>query len=136
MNLGVCSTITRFGDNSGTSRSLMKLGLKWIRQVRVRLRGIVIYIDREFNVEKHRWERPVTTIQAPFFPAHMAFHAYDPHLVITNETDTVRYVTDDIFSRLALTRAVSVVYMIGDSEGGWRCSATVTLGIRVLRHCI
>ena len=32
----------------------------------------------------------VTTIQAPFFPAHLAFHAFDPHLVITNEVDTVR----------------------------------------------
>lgn len=40
--------------------------------------------------EASRWERHVTTIQAPFFPAHLAFHAFDPHLVITNEVDTVR----------------------------------------------
>lgn len=92
MNLGVYSIITRFGDSSGTSRSLMRLGLKWNRQVRICSKGIGVDIDWEFGLEKHRWERPVTTIQAPFFPAHMAFHAYDPHLVITNETDTVRYV--------------------------------------------
>lgn len=60
-------------------------------------RAMVSDVDWEFGLEKHRWERPVTTIQAPFFPAHMAFHAYDPHLVITNETDTVRYVVNDMF---------------------------------------
>ncbi|THH30240.1 hypothetical protein EUX98_g3964 [Antrodiella citrinella] len=36
-----------------------------------------------------RWDRPVTTIQTTYFPAHIALHAYDPHLVVTNETDMI-----------------------------------------------
>ena len=38
-----------------------------------------------------RWDRPVSTIPTAGFPAQMAFHAYDPHLVVTNEHDSIRY---------------------------------------------
>ncbi|KAH8094700.1 hypothetical protein BXZ70DRAFT_975660 [Cristinia sonorae] len=36
-----------------------------------------------------RWDRPVTTIQTNYFPAQIALHGYDPHLVVTNETDMI-----------------------------------------------
>lgn len=39
-----------------------------------------------------RWDRPVTTIQINGLPLSLAFHAFDPHLVIANESDMVTYV--------------------------------------------
>ncbi|EIW63818.1 ubiquitin-binding TORC1 subunit KOG1 [Trametes versicolor FP-101664 SS1] len=36
-----------------------------------------------------RWDRPVTTIQINGLPLSLAFHAFDPHLVIANESDMV-----------------------------------------------
>jgi len=36
-----------------------------------------------------KWDRPVTTIQINYFPAHIALHAYDPHVVVANETDMI-----------------------------------------------
>lgn len=37
------------------------------------------------------WDRPVATLQTPGHPLCLAFHAYDPHLVVANESDTIRY---------------------------------------------
>lgn len=37
-----------------------------------------------------RWDRPVTMLHVSGSPLSIAFHAYDPHLVIANETDTVQ----------------------------------------------
>ncbi|THH01214.1 hypothetical protein EW026_g1443 [Hermanssonia centrifuga] len=39
--------------------------------------------------EYHKWDRPVATMQTSAFPAQMAFHSYDPHLVVTNEGDMI-----------------------------------------------
>ena len=39
-----------------------------------------------------RWEKPVTTISINGLPMSLAFHAYDPHLVIANESDMITYV--------------------------------------------
>ncbi|KAL4247407.1 WD repeat RAPTOR family protein [Abortiporus biennis] len=39
--------------------------------------------------EGSRWDRPVANLQVSSFPAHIAFHAYDPHLVVTNEHDMI-----------------------------------------------
>ncbi|KAH9934060.1 raptor N-terminal caspase like domain-containing protein [Epithele typhae] len=36
-----------------------------------------------------RWDRPVKTIQIKGLPLSLAFHAYDPHLVIANEADVI-----------------------------------------------
>ncbi|KAI0370082.1 hypothetical protein BV20DRAFT_1113337 [Pilatotrama ljubarskyi] len=36
-----------------------------------------------------RWDRPVTTIQINGLPLSLAFHAFDPHLVIANESDMI-----------------------------------------------
>ncbi|TBU58181.1 hypothetical protein BD310DRAFT_879568 [Dichomitus squalens] len=36
-----------------------------------------------------RWDRPVNTIQINGLPLTLAFHAFDPHLVIANESDMV-----------------------------------------------
>ncbi|KAH9948210.1 hypothetical protein B0H21DRAFT_890681 [Amylocystis lapponica] len=39
--------------------------------------------------ESCRWDRPVATLQVSGLPVSMAFHAFDPHLVITNESDMI-----------------------------------------------
>ncbi|KAL6307817.1 hypothetical protein BKA93DRAFT_767971 [Sparassis latifolia] len=36
-----------------------------------------------------KWDRPVSTIQVAGLPLTMAFHAFDPHLVIASETDVI-----------------------------------------------
>ncbi|RPD64751.1 hypothetical protein L227DRAFT_540999 [Lentinus tigrinus ALCF2SS1-6] len=36
-----------------------------------------------------RWEKPVNTIQINGLPLSLAFHAFDPHLVIANEFDMI-----------------------------------------------
>ncbi|KAI0640244.1 hypothetical protein C8Q77DRAFT_121368 [Trametes polyzona] len=36
-----------------------------------------------------RWDRPVATIQINGLPLSLAFHAFDPHLVIANESDMI-----------------------------------------------
>lgn len=36
-----------------------------------------------------RWDRPIATLQTAVFPSQLAFHAYDPHLAVTNESDLI-----------------------------------------------
>ncbi|KAI0814821.1 hypothetical protein BC629DRAFT_1467282 [Irpex lacteus] len=36
-----------------------------------------------------RWDRPVATLQFSAFPAQMAFHSFDSHLAVTNESDSI-----------------------------------------------
>lgn len=44
------------------------------------------------SVESSRWDRPVANLQVSGNPLCMTLHAYDPHLVITNDTDMIRFV--------------------------------------------
>ncbi|KAJ7082524.1 hypothetical protein C8R43DRAFT_1052351 [Mycena crocata] len=39
--------------------------------------------------ETRRWDRPVTTLHVPGHPLTMAFHAFDKHLFVANESDVV-----------------------------------------------
>ncbi|THH18632.1 hypothetical protein EW146_g2399 [Bondarzewia mesenterica] len=39
--------------------------------------------------DSRQWDRPVTTLHVSGVPLSMAFHAYDPHLVVASETDIV-----------------------------------------------
>ncbi|TFK56405.1 hypothetical protein OE88DRAFT_12946 [Heliocybe sulcata] len=39
--------------------------------------------------ESRRWNKHVTTLQVGPHPLNTAFHMYDPHLVVANDTDTV-----------------------------------------------
>ncbi|KAJ7715065.1 hypothetical protein B0H16DRAFT_1806526 [Mycena metata] len=39
--------------------------------------------------ETRRWDRPVTTLQLQSHPLTMAFHSYDKHLFVANESDVV-----------------------------------------------
>lgn len=42
--------------------------------------------------EERRWDRPVVTLQVAGHPLTMAFHSFDQHLVVANETDMIRSV--------------------------------------------
>ena len=42
--------------------------------------------------ETSRWDRPVANLQVSSNPLCMTLHAYDPHLVIANDTDMIRFV--------------------------------------------
>lgn len=46
----------------------------------------------ECSTEDRRWDRPVATLQVPGHALTMAFHSYDQHLVVANETDMIRLV--------------------------------------------
>ncbi|KAH0591317.1 hypothetical protein H2248_001400 [Termitomyces sp. 'cryptogamus'] len=41
------------------------------------------------TAEEREWKRPVATVQATGHPLTMAFHSYDQHLVVANETDMI-----------------------------------------------
>ncbi|KAF5385356.1 hypothetical protein D9615_001068 [Tricholomella constricta] len=51
-----------------------------------------IYVEtqRQASIaEDRRWDRPVATLQVAGHPLTMAFHSYDQHLVVANETDMI-----------------------------------------------
>ncbi|KAG5644146.1 hypothetical protein DXG03_009040 [Asterophora parasitica] len=51
-----------------------------------------IYVEtqRQSSIaEGRRWDRPVATLQVAGHPLTMAFHSYDQHLVVANETDMI-----------------------------------------------
>lgn len=54
------------------------------------LRGLIQLIGR--TIDRFAWNRTVGTFQTGGFPAQLAFHAYDPHLAVTNEHDSIRSV--------------------------------------------
>lgn len=46
---------------------------------------------RSPELVKRPWSKPVKTVQTTGCPLSMVFHAYDPHLVVANEHDLIRY---------------------------------------------
>ena len=55
-------------------------------------RGLLEIDVSSIFVARCRWEKPVNTIQINGLPLSLAFHAFDPHLVIANESDMITYV--------------------------------------------
>jgi regulator-associated protein of mTOR len=41
---------------------------------------------------RKRWDKHVKTMQMAGCPLHVALHAYDPHVFVANEADTIRRV--------------------------------------------
>jgi regulator-associated protein of mTOR len=39
---------------------------------------------------RKRWDKHVKTMQVAGCPLHVAMHAYDPHVFVANEADTIR----------------------------------------------
>ncbi|KAG5654155.1 hypothetical protein H0H81_006867 [Sphagnurus paluster] len=51
---------------------------------------ICVETQRQASLAEDRpWDRPVTTLQVAGHPLTMAFHSYDQHLVVANETDMI-----------------------------------------------
>jgi regulator-associated protein of mTOR len=46
----------------------------------------------EIIVAGRPWDKAVTTLHIDGAPLSIAFHAYDPHVAIANETDIIRSV--------------------------------------------
>ena len=85
----VSSTTIKSGANSETSMSLRTLRNKRAKPVstcplKVTTRPLI-----QICTARCRWDKPVNTIQVSGLPVSLAFHAYDPHLVIANESDMI-----------------------------------------------
>ena len=70
------------------------------------------------HIARCRWEKPVTTISINGLPMSLAFHAYDPHLVIANESDMITYVTRYEQRELPRSDLSALVYGIGSRRSG------------------
>ena len=55
-------------------------------------RNTSLHVPHSCDIDTYRWDRPIATIHTNYYPAQVALHAYDPHLVATNETDMITYV--------------------------------------------
>ncbi|OBZ68569.1 WD repeat-containing protein mip1 [Grifola frondosa] len=88
-----------------------------------------------------RWDRPVTTIQVNGLPLSMAFHAYDPHLVVANETDMIT--VWDWIRRKRLNRffngnprgtSINSLHIINQDVGGIILTAAADGIVRLYRN--
>lgn len=49
----------------------------------------LLFTNLGLYLDGSRWDRPVATLQTSSFPALLALHAFDPHLVVANEVDKI-----------------------------------------------
>jgi len=96
MSQEVFSTITKYGANSETSKSSQRLRHSQKSPVsNNRLFDILIHsltrVLPYIPPENSRWDKYVSKLQVPGYPLSMAFHAFDNHLVVANETDMIGY---------------------------------------------
>jgi hypothetical protein len=85
----VFSTTTKFGDSSAMIKSSRSLN----PSLKLHVRTFIVHTDAlgllRHNLEECKWDRPVATLQVTGHPLCMAFHAYDKHLIIANESDMI-----------------------------------------------
>ncbi|RDX50537.1 hypothetical protein OH76DRAFT_1512681 [Lentinus brumalis] len=88
-----------------------------------------------------RWEKPVNTIQINGLPLSLAFHAFDPHLVIANESDMIT--VWDWIKRKRLNRffngnprgtSITSLHIINQDVGGIILTAAADGMIRLYRN--
>ncbi|KAI0714649.1 hypothetical protein C8Q76DRAFT_795507 [Earliella scabrosa] len=88
-----------------------------------------------------RWEKPVTTISINGLPMSLAFHAYDPHLVIANESDMIT--VWDWIKRKRLNRffngnprgtSITSLHLINQDVGGIILTGAADGMIRLYRN--
>jgi hypothetical protein len=51
--------------------------------------GCVGYAADAWAAEGRKWDKPVTQLHVSGVPLSLAFHSFDSHVVIANETDGV-----------------------------------------------
>lgn len=88
-SLVVCSTTTKCGVNREMNKFIRRLRATVLLLVRA---FIEVCCGIDTVTEDRRWERPVATLQIAGHPLTMAFHSYDQHLVVANETDMISFV--------------------------------------------
>lgn len=88
-----------------------------------------------------RWDRPVNTIQINGLPMSLAFHAFDPHLVIANESDMIT--VWDWIKRKRLNRffngnprgtSITSLHLINQDVGGIILTGAADGMIRLYRN--
>ncbi|TFY55214.1 hypothetical protein EVJ58_g8388 [Rhodofomes roseus] len=88
-----------------------------------------------------KWDRPVSTIQVTGLPQQLAFHSFDPHLVIANETDVIT--VWDWMQRKRLNRffngnpkgtCVTSLHIINQEVGGIILTAAADGVVRLYRN--
>ncbi|EKM61656.1 uncharacterized protein PHACADRAFT_248390 [Phanerochaete carnosa HHB-10118-sp] len=72
-----------------------------------------------------RWDRPVASIPTSVFPTQIAFHAYDPHMVVTNEQDLIlvydwlhKRKVSQFFNGNPLGSSITSLHFINEEIGG------------------
>ncbi|KAI8980557.1 hypothetical protein BD414DRAFT_492558 [Trametes punicea] len=88
-----------------------------------------------------RWDRPVTTIQVNGLPLSLAFHAFDPHLVIANESDMItvwdwikRKRLNKFFNGNPRGTSITSLHIINQDVGGIILTAAADGMIRLYRN--
>ncbi|TCD64747.1 hypothetical protein EIP91_003669 [Steccherinum ochraceum] len=93
------------------------------------------------NGEPRKWDRPVTSVHTNHFPAHIALHAYDPHLVVTDEHDTITVY--DWTTRRRLTQfyngnprgtSITSLHLINQDVGGMILTGAADGVVRLFRN--
>ncbi|KAI0321261.1 hypothetical protein OF83DRAFT_1100511 [Amylostereum chailletii] len=91
--------------------------------------------------EGRPWDKPVTTIHTPGVPLSMAFHSFDPHVVVANETDTISVWDWSRRNQLASFpngnpkyATITSVQFINQDVGGLILSSTADGMIRLYRN--
>ncbi|KAI0756148.1 hypothetical protein C8Q80DRAFT_1115762 [Daedaleopsis nitida] len=90
---------------------------------------------------RFKWEKPVNTISINGLPLSLAFHAYDPHLVIANESDMIT--VWDWIKRKRLNRffngnprgtSITSLHLINQDVGGIILTGAADGMIRLYRN--
>ncbi|EMD32619.1 hypothetical protein CERSUDRAFT_87930 [Gelatoporia subvermispora B] len=88
-----------------------------------------------------RWDRPITTLQVNGLPFNLAFHSYDPHLVVTNESDVVtvwdwmhRRRLNQFFNGNAPGTSITSLHIINQEVGGIILTGAADGVIRLYRN--
>ncbi|KAI0829041.1 hypothetical protein BC628DRAFT_1362076 [Trametes gibbosa] len=96
---------------------------------------------QSLEAPKCRWDRPVPTIQINGLPLSLAFHAFDPHLVIANESDMIT--VWDWINRRPLNRffngnprgtSITSLHIINQDVGGIILTGAADGMIRLYRN--
>ncbi|KAE9410212.1 hypothetical protein BT96DRAFT_952907 [Gymnopus androsaceus JB14] len=88
-----------------------------------------------------RWDRTVATLIGPAFPLNMAFHSYDQHLVVSNDTDIVTVWDWTHKKRLRSFRngnpkgtSITSLHIINQNVGGIITTASADGVVRLYRN--
>ncbi|KDQ62866.1 hypothetical protein JAAARDRAFT_188509 [Jaapia argillacea MUCL 33604] len=113
-------------------------------QVYRQQRNETILVETESQAEfaeSRPWDRQVASFQAGAYPLTMAFHSYDPHIVIANETDMISVWDWSQRKRLAYFcngnpkgTSITSLHIVNQDVGGLILAASADSVIRLYRN--